>query len=140
MTTDTLRLAQIHAACFDHPRPWSPAEFDSLLSGNGAHLVAKPNGFALARMVMDEAEILTIAVVPGARQRGLGRKILDQLELELAGAGICLMHLEVSETNTAALALYYSNGYRESGRRSGYYSDSVHPRQDALVLSKTISA
>lgn len=131
-------LAQTHAACFTYPRPWSAVEFGDLLASPGAILVTQDNGFALARAALDEAEILTIAVLPDSRKRGIGRALLADLEAQLSARKIRYLHLEVSAANTAALALYYASGFTESGRRSGYYGTPGVEPVDALILSKTL--
>ncbi len=152
--TDTDWLAKTHAASFADRRPWSAQEFASLLGSGGVFLTTKPGGFALTRTVLDDAEILTIAVLPGARQRGVGSAILAELEATARQRKVARIFLEVAEDNLGALALYYGNGYRETGRRSGYYAgfaakvgpglelatgpDLATGMQDALILSKSL--
>lgn len=138
MTADRDWLAQIHAECFSIPRPWSANEFGVLLKSNGVTLVGRQEGFVLARAVLDEAEILTIAVRPALQKRGIGRELLDQIAQKLANDGAKYLFLEVSAENAPALALYYSSGFQESGRRTGYYRSSGTGAEDALILSKTI--
>jgi len=131
-------LAGIHGTCFSQPRPWTAAEFDTLLCAPGAALISKSQGFVLARVAADEAEVLTIAVLPRARQIGIGRALMAELEADLRHRGVEFLHLEVSDANTPALALYYSRRFTESGRRSGYYPALDAISQDALILSKTL--
>lgn len=138
MKPDLNWLAQTHAACFSHSRPWSSEEFAKLLEHDGTLLAMDRQGFALARRVLDEAEILTIAVLPAARRRGVASGLLAELEGDLAQNGARYLYLEVAEDNAAALALYYSRGYRETGRRTGYYAAASGPATDALILSKNL--
>jgi len=135
---DTTWLARVHAACFNRPRPWSSEEFAELLQPANTILITRDQGFVLARTAHDEAEILTIAVMPSVRRRGIGRNLLLGLERGLGAKNIRHLFLEVSAANTAALALYYSLGFVESGRRSGYYPTAAATAQDALILSKTL--
>lgn len=137
MKPDAVWLAKIHAACFTQPRPWSAEEFDELLTA-GATLITRDQGFVLARTAQDEAEILTIAVAPAVQKRGIGRNLLLGLERKLSTKKVRYLFLEVSEANDAALALYYSCGFIESGRRSGYYTNARTGAQDALILSKSL--
>ncbi len=137
MTPDTGWLASTHAACFANARPWTKAEFAALLALSGAILITKPQGFALAQRVLEQAEILTIAVLPEARLGGIGRTMLRELEAALIQQNTRIIFLEVSTVNLAAQALYYASGYLETGRRSGYYSSKGSTAQDALVLSKS---
>lgn len=120
------------------PRPWSAAEFAGLLELPGAFLVAEGAGFALGRVVLDEAELLTLAVAPEAQRRGLGARCLAGYEAEAAARGAALSHLEVAADNAAALALYRRAGYGESGRRRGYYAEPPAPPADALLMSKAL--
>ncbi len=83
-------------------------------------------GFAMYRVVAGEGELLNLAVDPLARRTGLGRALLQEM-MRLAE----VWHLEVRECNVAAIALYASLGYRQVGRRSGYYGDG----EAALLFS-----
>lgn len=78
-------------------------------------------GFALARLVADEAELLLIAVQAGLRRQGLGRALYAHLEVYCRQADVHWVHLEVAEDNTAARALYRGLGFEPVGRRAGYY-------------------
>lgn len=128
-------MAQLHARCF--ARPWPEREFASLLhlaGVTGYRLGSRqdPQGLVLARQAAGEAEILTLGVCPELRGRGLARALLGHVEAKLAAAGVGRVILEVSLENSAARALYAAAGYREVGRRPGYYADG----SDALVLEK----
>jgi ribosomal-protein-alanine N-acetyltransferase len=125
-------LARLHADAFaGGARPWSRAEFASLLAGAGVRLVADPDGFALTRCVAGEAELLTIAVPPDRWGRGVGARLLARA---LAAAAETLF-LEVAAGNRRARALYERAGFAEIGRRRGYYRLADGARDDALILS-----
>ena len=128
-------LAALHAACFTNA--WSEREFRSLLQSEGvAALVLRADGeargFVVVRQAVDEAEILTIGIVPHARVSGRGREMLDAAETLLAGCGVARVFLEVAVTNTAARRLYERAAYSQIGLRKAYYADGG----DALVLEK----
>ena len=129
-------LARLHAACFTVPRPWTAEEFAQVLAGPGVALVPRPEGFALGRIAAGEAELLTLAVDPARRRRGAGRALLAAFEARARAEGAAEAALEVAEGNAAARALYAGAGWREAGRRPGYYADG----QDALVLRKALDA
>ena len=93
-----------------------------------------PLGFALGRRAVDEAEVLTLGVVPTARRRGLARALLAALMAQAAAGDARRLYLEVAEDNRAALALYAQAGLSEVGRRPGYYR-RAGARADALVLA-----
>lgn len=132
------RLAALHAAAFD--APWTAAAFADLLDQAGVLAVEEPDGFVLMRAVADEAEVLTLAVRPDARGRGLGRRLLagGVAQAEAQGAG--RVFLEVAEDNAAALALYRRSGFAEAGRRPGYYARPDGSRRDALLFALNLAA
>lgn len=132
-------LAALHAAAFAGTlRPWSSAEFASLLGQPGTLLESDPAGFALGRVAGPEAELLTLAVHPAARRRGLARRLVGAFEARAAAAGAEECLLEVALDNAAACALYDRLGYREAGRRPDYYPSAAGPRVDALLLRKQL--
>lgn len=136
MTPD--QLSAIHAACFQVPRPWTAAEFADLIVAPQNILIEAQSGFALGRVIADEAELLTIAVLPHMRRQGTGQALLaDMLAVALQrGATVCF--LEVSATNESAIALYRRSGFVEVARRRGYYSESGISH-DALVMKKPLA-
>jgi [ribosomal protein S18]-alanine N-acetyltransferase len=134
------RLAAIHASAF--ARPWDPLEFERLLGernviGDGLFTGrrTRPDGFALSRIVLDEAEILTIAIAPEARGRGHARPLLSRHLDGLSRRGAARVHLEVEEGNAPALALYRRLGFKETGRRTGYYLKPDGARIAALTMA-----
>lgn len=142
---DANHLPDIHAEHF--LRPWSEDEFLSLLGqepvfGFAAWQVgqrrARPVGFVVARLAAGEAEILTIAVARSHRRLGLGRDLMEAVLRALHAERADALFLEVDETNAAALALYRRLGFREVGRRPGYYEAAGKPRTDALVMRRDL--
>ncbi len=113
-------LAGLHALAFtEAPRPWSAAEFADLLTLPSTRLVARPpDGFALGQLAGPEATLLTLAVHPDRRRRGLARALLGDLEERMRTEGAEEMFLEVAAGNDAALGLYAAFGYRPVGARA----------------------
>ena len=138
MSVDAVALATLHAQCFETPRPWSAGEFADLLADDKTVFAGDRHGFVLGRVVADEAELLTIAVPPAARRRGLGRQLLSEFEASVAARGAIHCYLEVAADNLPAIALYHSQGYVESGRRTGYYTRKNTAATDAILLSRTL--
>lgn len=136
--TDPARLAALHAEAFT--APWSEAEFADLLQQAGVFAVEEADGFILIRGVLDEAEILTLAVRPSARRIGLGGRLVGQGAVRAAQAGAVRLFLEVAEDNVAARALYERAGFAQIGRRKAYYAAPDGGRTDALVLGLDLSA
>jgi ribosomal-protein-alanine N-acetyltransferase len=132
-------MAALHAAAFPDARPWSAEEIAALLASPGCFAVDDPAGFALGRAVLDEAELLTIAVAPEARRRGAGRRLLAAFERQAAAMGARTAHLEVAAGNIAARALYAGAGFAETGRRRGYYRHAG-VSDDAVLLTRRLDA
>jgi ribosomal-protein-alanine N-acetyltransferase len=124
---DTGPLAALHAACF--PDSWDAAAIAKLLDTPGTFAFHDRDGFVLARTAAGEAEILTLAVAPLARGRGLGRALLQVAIIRAQELGAETMFLEVGADNPHALALYAGLGFAKAGTRKGYYSG-----KDALLL------
>ena len=138
MTPET--LARIHAQAFSSTRAWSAAEFRSLLDQRGMVLTGDDRAFALLRVTLDEAEVLTIATAPEHRRKGLARAVLAQAETAAQALGAAVIFLEVAEDNDAARALYAQAGYAQIGRRPGYYLPKDAAPVAALVLRKAVVA
>jgi len=132
------RLAALHATAF--PSPWDAAAFEALLGQAGVFPLEDPDGFILMRAVADEAEILTLAVRPSARRRGVGAGLVREAGRLSAERGATRLFLEVAADNAAALSLYRAAGFVEAGRRPGYYAGADGGRRDALILALNLSA
>ena len=131
-------LAAVHGASFETPRPWSAAEFASLLADPMVFAVGDAAGFAFGRVVADEAELLTLTVAPTARRRGLARACLAAFESTAKARGAATAFLEVAAGNTPAIALYQGAGWHQTGRRPGYFRHGDGGREDALILTKPL--
>jgi ribosomal-protein-alanine N-acetyltransferase len=121
---DARALAALHGASFH--RGWSDDEFERLLFDRNvvAHRAMAGRsliGFIMSRVVLEEAEILSIAVAFPRRGSGLARQLLDINLRRLAGLGARSVFLEVDEGNVPAMRLYRRAGFREVGRRESYY-------------------
>jgi len=133
-------LAALHAAAFSVPRPWSAAEFADFLAQPGCFLLVEPEGFLLGRVVAGEAELLTLAVAPEARRRGIGKRLVAGFLDESRRRGAETAFLEVAADNASAIALYEGVGFVTVGRRKAYYTCPNGSRVDALVMSSGIGA
>ena len=134
---DLETVLDIESASFS--RPWTRRHFlDEIVSSFGMPLVALAAdggvaGYLCLKLVLDEAEILDVAVRDSLRGRGIGR-ILVQSALALCRERKAVqVSLEVRVGNQAAIALYRRLGFLETGRRKGYYEDG----EDALLMDYT---
>ena len=95
-------------------------------------------GFALARIVANEAELLLLAVARDVQRRGIGKMLLERFVERASSAGADRLHLEVREGNHA-VNLYEQAGFTLAGRRSNYYSGRDGLGYDALTFAKFTS-
>lgn len=124
-------MATIHAAAFSAQEAWGPDVFGLQLAlPNVFGLLYCSSGMILVRVAADEAEILTLAVVPADRRVGVGGVLVREATIRAAAIGARTVFLEVSVANIAARGLYSRAGFVQCGRRLHYYSDA----SDALVL------
>jgi len=133
-------LAQMHPHCFK--RPWDAKAFSDLLqlTGTVVHIMSiegQPIGFTLYQTHMDEAEILTLGILPDQRGKTSGSHMVLRAINYLEDIGVRRLFLEVAETNEAALKLYRKTGFTHIGRRKGYYKGNEGP-VDALVFERLI--
>ncbi|MEQ8652889.1 MAG: GNAT family N-acetyltransferase [Kiloniellales bacterium] len=128
----------MHAGCFP-AETWSQHDLQSLetLSGSLAWHIEAGNrllGLLLARHAAGEAEVLTLAVDPTCRRKGLATVMMQTLIEDLRRRGVVGLYLEMARNNDPALALYSNLGFSEVGIRKDYYRDGA----DAAVLRLAI--
>ncbi len=134
---DAAAIAAVHGASFQ--RGWSEDEIRRLLLdravvGDRATAGRALIGFVLSRLAADEAEILSVAIEPAWRGRGLARPLLDLHLRRLSGLGARAVFLEVGEQNIPACRLYERAGFQEVGKRQSYYDGGT----TALVLRRDL--
>lgn len=131
---DAAALAAIAAAAL--PEPWSEAGFTEELTLPEARVwvargaAGEAVGYLAAHRVLDELQVLSLAVAAGQRRRGTGRALLERA---LASEpGLRVVHLEVRSNDAAAQAFYGRVGFRPVGLRRGFYRGGV----DAVLLAR----
>lgn len=132
------QVAQLERGCFSDP--WS----EEILAGElknplSLWLVAvqgqKVVGYIGSQSVMDEADMMNLAVHPDFRRLGIAEHLAQTLMAHLQHSGVKTLCLEVRVSNASAIALYQKMGFTEVGRRPRYY---FHPTEDALILKKKL--
>lgn len=130
-------MAHLQTECFPYS-PWKKQTFQGFYEEIGTQLIGwlalyqnNPIGFILARQVIDTAEILSFGVLSSFRKKGIGKKLLDQLILNMK----IPIFLEVSIENKEAIHLYQSRGFEILTVRKNYYN---HPEsqgsKDAYLM------
>jgi ribosomal-protein-alanine N-acetyltransferase len=123
--------------------PWSRGAFLYEIEQNQVarcYVIRQPErivGYVCLWEVADELHITNIAVHPADRRRGIGRTLLARMLDDARQRALRLVVLEVRPSNTEALALYESFGFRVVGRRRGYYYDTG---EDALVMEASLGS
>lgn len=140
---DLDRLASIEHAAYRF-QGWSRAIFADCLSVGydcwGALLDGGLVGYGILSVAVGESHLLNLAVHPECQGRGVGRLMLDYLMREAARRDAECMFLEVRPSNREARMLYAHAGFKEFGRRRGYYpSGPDGGREDALILCRRLS-
>ena len=115
------------AGCLSTPNVWVAI---------AGFLPQKADGFLVWRRIADEAEILSLGVLPAVRGRGLARALLHDMQCHAVEKGLHRVILEVDSQNMPALALYRSAGYHPIGERRHYYRDGA----DATVMARMLRA
>lgn len=132
----------MHEECF--PSYWSSDSFSDFFSIAGtrallAEEAGEPVGMLVTRSQFEQAEILTIAVRPRWRGRGIARQMLARATADMRASGVHKLLLEVEDGNHAALQLYEASGFKHLSRRKLYYRQKDGSFTDALVMAKKLS-
>ncbi|WP_116090545.1 GNAT family N-acetyltransferase [Sphingomonas crusticola] len=137
-------IMEVMVRAFDpaYGEAWSAGQCLGMLSLPGVWLSFAEEsghtaGFALSRLLIDEAELLLLAVDPDARGHGVGRALIERTVAIAAGKGAHRLLLEVRDDNPA-LELYRGAGFGEIGRRRDYYHGADGTTRDALTLARPI--
>jgi ribosomal-protein-alanine N-acetyltransferase len=142
MTDDLDRIMEVMEAAFDpaHGEAWSRRQVADALAMPGTHYSlagadGEPTqGFALTRTVLDEEELLLLAVVPRFRGQGLGGRLLKQVKQAARQRGVTRLFLEMRDGNLAE-ALYRRHGFSAVARRKHYYRRGTGAPTDAITFS-----
>ena len=132
----TGQIADLEKLCFT--TPWSEKSVREELSNPlSLWLVAvdgdRTAGYIGSQTVLDETDMMNVAVDPAYRRQGIGRMLIEALIPLLKEKGSRCLTLEVRASNAPAIGLYTGLGFSQIGRRPGYYRG---PREDALILRK----
>lgn len=130
------QIAQLEAQCFSDP--WSEKSIASELENPlSLWLVAEEDGqvwgYVGSQTVLDESDMMNVAVDPRFRRQGIARALIETLIAELSKMGSRCLRLEVRVSNENARALYARMGFQQLGLRKNYYHN---PKEDALILGK----
>ena len=130
------QIARLEKICFSDP--WSERSIASELDNKLAFWLVATEGETVAgyigsQTVMDETDMMNVAVHPDFRRQGIAEALVNGLVKQLKDMGSHCLTLEVRASNVPAISLYEKLGFTEIGRRKNYFRN---PREDALILRK----
>lgn len=125
---------------FEYGSPWTVAQFLDDMNQSTHLYYFKHDGDVLQGVlcvsyVLDEAEIVLIAVANESKHQGVGKILLNECLDELKQKGICHVFLEVRSSNQMAIEFYKNNRFCTVGQRKRYYQ---HPVEDAMIMELNI--
>lgn len=130
------QVAALEKRCFSDP--WSENSVASELENPlSLWLIAEEDGavcgYVGSQTVLDETDMMNIAVCPDCRRKGIAAALITELVSRLKAQGSRILRLEVRESNFSAIALYEAMGFTQLGLRKNYYRN---PKENALILGK----
>ncbi len=144
LPADLHAVTAIMSDAFDpqYGEAWTPSQCIGMLALPGvwftlAWVDTRPVGFALTRVVLDESELLLLAISRSMRRRGIGGALLRSAMADARDRGAIMMHLEV-RANNDAVHLYRSAGFEKIGERRDYYRGSGGKLFDAHTFSRSL--
>ena len=120
------------------PVPWTKEGFFTFLTRDDAMFLVveekeKILGYCGLLMVLDEGDVLNVAVRKDRQREGIGNFLMESLLRLSSERGVNIIHLEVRKGNETAIRLYERLGFERDGLRKGYYTDPV---EDAILMTK----
>tara|TARA_B100001173_G_scaffold122071_1_gene106102 strand:- start:16 stop:435 length:420 start_codon:yes stop_codon:yes gene_type:complete len=132
------KMAKLHSNSAANHRIWHAREFAQILPLKGVFTECHQHGFALARVIDSEAELLLLVTHKMKQNTGLATKCLLKIEKKIVENGARKLSLEVSESNKAAIQIYKKLNYKKISIRKSYSRDKNGKFEDALVMQKDL--
>lgn len=132
------KIAEIESKCI--PVGWSLKAFEDWYDDKKTVVFAavcngEMIGFANGSWVIDEGELLNIAVLESYRNNGIAGELFEKMERFFSEKGIKIIYLEVREKNQPALSFYKKYGFIKNGFRKNYYRN---PDDNGVLMMKKI--
>ena len=136
---DVISVAEIEKCVQSHP--WSIKQFADAVETYQSTVIelnGKVQGFCILQPVLDEANLLLMAIHPSQQGKGLGYQLLEASIAMLKNNPIQIF-LEVREGNTAAIKLYEKSDFHQIDLRKNYYPKPDGTREHAIIMVKACS-
>ncbi|ENW24723.1 MULTISPECIES: ribosomal protein S18-alanine N-acetyltransferase [Gammaproteobacteria] len=133
---DVAAVAKIEKSVQSHP--WTLKQFEDAVTAYQSTVIEQQGqvlGFCILQPVLDEANLLLMAIDPAQQGQGLGYQLLDASVAMLKNNPVQIF-LEVRETNIAAIKLYEKSGFHQIDLRKNYYPGSNGTREHAIIMVK----
>jgi ribosomal-protein-alanine N-acetyltransferase len=133
---DVEAVAKIERLVQSHP--WSLKQFEEAVTAYQSTVIEVQGqvvGFCILQPVLDEANLLLMAIDPAQQGRGLGYQLLDTSVAMLKNNPVQIF-LEVRESNQAAIKLYEKSGFHQIDLRKNYYPNSNGTKEHAIIMVK----
>lgn len=131
-------MATLHALCFRAPPPWSATTFAAFAADPVCFTLLDADSFLIGRVVAGQAELLTLAVAPQNRRRGLAARLVSRFFYQARLRTAIDAFLEVAADNAPAIALYTTTGFAPAGLRRGYYRAPGLMPVDAIIMARAL--
>ena len=138
-TNDVQAVTQIEQQVQTHP--WTAQQFLESVESYQSTVIEQQNqilGFCILQPVLDEANLLLMAIHPEFQGQGLGYQLLEK-SIELLKNHPVQIFLEVRESNLGAIKLYEKSGFHQIDLRRNYYPKPDGPREHAIIMVKSCS-
>jgi len=140
--SDAETLSRIHEECFTNY--WNISSFNDFFGVEGTHALLAVDGDIPVAMIVyrtqfEQADIITLGVLPGYRRKGIARALVEFALAHMKQLGAENLFLDVEDGNCAAISLYEAYGFTHERRRKLYYRQKDGTYTDALVMKKKIA-
>ena len=133
---DVAAVAKIEKSVQSHP--WTLKQFEDAVTAYQSTVIEQQGqvlGFCILQPVLDEANLLLMAIDPAQQGQGLGYQLLDASVAMLKNNPVQIF-LEVRESNQAAIKLYEKSGFHQIDLRKNYYPNANGSREHAIIMVK----
>ncbi len=129
-------VAKIEKSVQSHP--WTLKQFEDAVTAYQSTVIevqGQVAGFCILQPVLDEANLLLMAIDPAQQGQGLGYQLLEASVVMLKNNPVQIF-LEVRESNQAAIKLYEKSGFHQIDLRKNYYPNANGSREHAIIMVK----
>lgn len=133
---DVEAVAKIERSVQSHP--WTLKQFEDAVTAYQSTVIevqGQVAGFCILQPVLDEANLLLMAIDPAQQGQGLGYQLLEASVTMLKNNPVQIF-LEVRESNLAAIKLYEKSGFHQIDLRKNYYPNANGSREHAIIMVK----